>query len=192
MFSTIGPTRNVKNLLLTGKPGVGKTTVIQAVASFFPSEVGGFFTGEIRERGTRTGFSITAVGGESAIMAHVDFQTPVRVGKYGLDVPAFERIALPALQDAVQMKRIIVIDEIGKMELASRKFCDAVREVLSSGKLVLATIMQHQHPFADQIKALPGVEVIEITVQNRREVPTRIGEMIAKGGIGNSFASRSD
>jgi nucleoside-triphosphatase len=48
----------------------------------------------------RTGFSITSLEGESAVMAHVDFRGPIRVGKYGVDVPAFERIALPALRDA--------------------------------------------------------------------------------------------
>jgi nucleoside-triphosphatase len=171
----------VKSLLLTGQPGVGKTTVVQAVVRLFPGEVGGFLTGEIRERGTRKGFSITPVEGESAVMAHVDCRSSVRVGKYGVDVPAFERVALPALRDAMQGNRIIVIDEIGKMELASRKFCEAVREALSSGKFVLATIMRHRHPFADEIKALPGVEVIEITIQNRDEVPKRIMEMIAFG-----------
>jgi len=121
-------TRKLKNLLLTGRPGVGKTTVVQAVVRLFPGEVGGFLTGEIRERGTRKGFSITSVEGESAVMAHVDFWSSVRVGKYAVDVPAFERIALPGLRDAIQRKRIIVIDEIGKMELASRKFREAVRE----------------------------------------------------------------
>ena len=169
----------MKNLLLTGRPGVGKTTVIQAVVRLFPGDVGGFVTGEIRERGMRTGFSVTAVGGESAVMAHADFRSSVRVGKYGVDVPAFERIALPALRDAVQRKRIIVIDEIGKMELASGKFCETVREALSSRKFVVATIMQHRHPFADEIRALPSAEVIEVTTQNRDVLPGRIREMIA-------------
>ena len=175
-------TRKVKNLLLTGRPGVGKTTVVQAVVRLFPGEVGGFLTGEIRERGTRKGFSITSVEGERTVMAHVDFRSSGRVGKYGVDVPAFERIALLALRDAIQRKRIIVIDEIGKMELASQKFCEAVREALSSGKFVVATIMQHRHPFADEIKELPCVEVIEITVQNRDGVPGKIREMLALGG----------
>jgi len=114
-------------------------------------------------------------------MAHVDFRSSVRVGKYGVDVPAFARIALPALRNAIQRKRIIVIDEIGKMELASRKFCGAVREALSSGKFVVATVMQHRHSFADEMKALPNVEVIEITVRNRDDVPGRIREMISMG-----------
>ena len=72
------------------------------------------------------------------------------------------------------------------MELASRKFYEAVREALSSGKFVVATIMQHRHPFADEIKALPRVEVIEITIQNRDEVPGRIREMI-EGEVRRNF-----
>jgi nucleoside-triphosphatase THEP1 len=127
----VSETRRVKNLLLTGRPGVGKTTVVQAVVGLFPGELGGFFTEEIRERGTRRGFSISSVEGESAVMAHADLRSPVRVGKYGVDVAAFERIALPALRGAIQRKQIIVIDEIGKMELVSRNFFEAVREALS-------------------------------------------------------------
>jgi nucleoside-triphosphatase len=172
----------VKNVLLTGRPGVGKTTVVQAIVRLFPGEVGGFLTGEIRERGTRKGFSITSVEGESAVMAHVDFRSPVRVGKYGVDVPAFERIALLALHDAIQRKPIIVIDEVGKMELASRKFSEAVSEALSSGRFVVATIMQHRHPFADEIKALPDLEVFEVTTWSRDVLPRKIREMIEGQG----------
>lgn len=139
-------TRRVKNILLTGRPGIGKTTVVQAVARLFPGEVSGFVTGEIRERGTRKGFSITSVEGKSAVMAHVDFRSPIRVGKYGVDVPAFERITLPALRGALREKRIVVIDEIGKMELASPRFREAVREALEYDRIVVATIMQHRHP----------------------------------------------
>ena len=175
-------TKKVKNFLLTGRPGVGKTTVVEEVVRLLPGEVGGFLTGEIRERGTRQGFSVTSIEGQSAVMAHVDFRSSVRVGKYGVDVSAFERIALPALRDAVQRKRIMVIDEIGKMELASPKFCEAVRAALSSGKFVVATIMQHRHPIADEIKARPDVEVIEITIQNRDGMPGRIRMMIEGGG----------
>lgn len=172
-------TRKVKNFLLAGRPGVGKTTVVQAVARLFPGEVGGFVTGEIRERGTRKGFSITSVEGETAVMAYVDVRSPTRVGKYGVDVPAFERIALPALRGALREKRIVVIDEIGKMELASGRFREAVREALDSDRIVVATVMERTHPFADEIKRRGDAEVIEITLQNRDEVPGRIREMIA-------------
>lgn len=168
------------NVLLTGKPGVGKTTVIEALVRHFAHQVGGFMTGEIRERGTRKGFSVAAIEGESAIMAHVECRSPIRVGKYGVDVPAFERIALPAVHGALRGKRIVVIDEIGKMELASRKFCEAVREALDSDRIVIATVMQRPHPFADEIKARPDVELIEITMQSREGLANRIRGIIAR------------
>ncbi len=88
-------------------------------------------------------------------MAHVDFSGSVRVGKYGIDVPAFERIALPALRDALSDKRLVVIDEIGKMEIASPRFCDLVLEMFDSPLIVVATVMQKSHPFADRLKRRP-------------------------------------
>ena len=172
--------RNFKNFLLTGRPGVGKTSIIEAVAREFGDLTGGFTTGEIRERGIRKGFSVTALDGTSAVLAHEDFAGPVRVGKYGVDVPAFERIALPALRDAMSRKRIILMDEIGKMELASPRFSDLVREVLDSSLIVVATVMEKPHQFADEIKRRGDVETLEVTIGNRSALPGKISEMIRR------------
>ena len=68
------------------------------------------------------------------------------------------------------------------MELVSQKFCEAAREALSSGKFVVAMIMQHRHTFADEIRAQPGVEVIEVTAQNRDALPRKITEIIERKG----------
>jgi nucleoside-triphosphatase len=95
-----------KNVLVTGRPGVGKTSVIEAVAREFPQVAGGFTTSEIRERGVREGFPVTTLDGKSAVLAHVNFRGRVRVGKYGVDVPVFEQLALPALDDASLRRRI--------------------------------------------------------------------------------------
>ena len=172
--------RNFKNFLLTGRPGVGKTSVIEAVAREFGDLTGGFTTGEIRERGIRKGFSVAALDGTSAVLAHEDFAGPVRVGKYGVDVPAFERIALPALRDAISQKRIVLMDEIGKMELASPRFCDLVREALDSPLIVVATVMEKPHRFADEIKRRGDVETLEVTIGNRSTLPGKISEMIRR------------
>jgi nucleoside-triphosphatase len=104
----------MKNVLVSGRPGVGKTSVIEAVAREFPQVAGGFTTSEIRERGVREGFLVTTLDGKSAMLAHVNFRGRVRVGKYGVDVPAFEQLALPAMEDAILRRRIVVIDEVGK------------------------------------------------------------------------------
>lgn len=111
-------------------------------------------------------------------MAHVDFSGSVRVGKYGVDVPTFERIALPALSQAISEKRIVIIDEIGKMEIASPRFCDVVLEVFDSPLVVVATVTQKPHPFADRLKQRPDVELVEVTRENRDTLPEEIAAKI--------------
>jgi len=168
----------LKNVLVTGRPGVGKTSVVEAVAREFPQVAGGFTTSEIREHGVRKGFRVTTLEGKSAVLAHVELAGRVRVGKYAVDVAAFERIALAALEDAILRRRMVVIDEIGKMELASKLFCDVVKNALDSPALVLATVMERPHPFADQIKLRADVVVFELTVENRNQLPATITAMI--------------
>jgi len=164
----------MKNLLVTGRPGIGKTSVVEAVAREFPQIAGGFTTSEIREHGVRKGFRVTTLDGKSAVLAHIDLSGQVRVGKYGVDVPAFERVALPALQDAMLHREVVVIDEIGKMELASKLFCDVVHRALDSPAIMLATITERPHPFADQIKCRTDVVIFELTVENRNQLPGTI------------------
>ena len=122
---------NIKNFLLAGRPGIGKTTVAEAIIREF-EDAGGFVTGEIRESGTRKGFRITTVDGETATLAHVRFSSPVKVGKYGVDLQTLDRVAVPSVRTAIKHKQVIVIDEIGRMELASKTVhpLQIVREAL--------------------------------------------------------------
>jgi nucleoside-triphosphatase len=168
----------MKNVLVTGRPGIGKTSVIEAVAREFRHVAGGFTTSEIREHGVRKGFRVTTLDGKSAVLAHIDFSQQVRVGKYGVDVPAFERLALHALQDAILRRRIVVIDEIGKMELTSKLFSDIVGEALDSPAIVLAAVMERRHAFADQIKRRADVVIFELTVETRNNLPGTIAATI--------------
>lgn len=169
-----------KNILLTGRPGSGKTTLIEAIFRRFAADAGGFITGEIRERGVRMGFRITTLDGHSAILAHVNSRSPVRVGKYRVNVSDFEKLALSAIEDAVERKRIVVIDEIGRMEMASSAFCQAVLHALDAGSIVLATIQQHSHAFADRIKKRKDVALFQISSENTDALATAIENRIAK------------
>ena len=105
--------------LITGKPGVGKTTLVQKIIALMrPVNLAGFCTVEMRRGGVRTGFELQGVKGGRRILAHVDIVSPHHVGRYGVDTAGFESFleTLDLLNPEVEL---IVIDEIGKMELFS-------------------------------------------------------------------------
>jgi nucleoside-triphosphatase len=116
--------------------------------------------------------------GERATLAHVDFPGPPRVSKYGVDLESFERIALPALEN-VEAGDTVVIDELGKMELASDAFCRAVLELLEHGGTIVATVHIARHPFTDALKRRPDVETIRVTHGNRDELPEQLAARLA-------------
>jgi nucleoside-triphosphatase len=93
------------------------------------------------------------------------------VGRYGVDLEALERIALPEL---ARRADTTLIDELGKMELASEPFRDAVLELFDAHKPVVATVHAFRHPFSDALKARPDVELVRLTRGNRDELPELI------------------
>lgn len=163
-----------KACLLSGEPGTGKTTIIKEVLSKAYKSAGGFYTEEIRIQGARQGFKIITLDGKNAVLAHTSVRSPYRVSKYGVDIDSMDKVAVPALKQAIQSKDIVVLDEIGKMELFSSSFKDAVIEALESGKKVLGTIMLAPHPWADKIKARQDVGIIKVTRLNRNEVVNQV------------------
>ena len=156
--------------LLTGKPGMGKTSLIKQVVAGFQLKAGGFYTEEIRKSGIRLGFKLVTLDGHEAILAHADFNKRFRVGKYGVDVESLNRVGVSALREASEQCDLIVVDEIGKMELFSPGFREAILEIIDSGKRVLGTIMLGPNPWADAIKLKPQVKVIEVTRANHHRV----------------------
>ena len=167
-----------EKVLLTGRPGCGKTTLIKRVVNSLPGRAGGFYTAEIRDRGARAGFKIVTLDGEEAVFAHVDFKTPDRVGKYGLDLSALERIGVGAVRQAIQARRLVVIDEIGPMEIRSPIFREAVNEALDSELPLLAAIFARSLPFIDAIKSRPDVTLIEIRPENRERLVSELSDRI--------------
>jgi nucleoside-triphosphatase len=167
-------------LLIEGRPGSGKTTAAARLADLLRErrvEVQGFVTYEIRETGTRVGFSVESFGGEEATLAHVNLPGPPRVGRYGVDLDAFERVMLPALASA-SADGVVVIDELGKMELASDRFRARVIELLDAPITAVATVHASRHPFTDQLKGRPGVELIKLTRANRDALPAQLVERL--------------
>ncbi len=161
-------------ILLTGAPGIGKTTVCVRVAERL-DDVCGFITEEIREEGQRKGFSIRNFGGEQSILSHVDFDGP-RVGKYGVDVGAMDSLANPELEEALSsgVKRPLIIDEIGKMELKNTRFQELVREVFESDLPLLATVPTRGPDFVSGLKDRADTRLIKVTRENREELPVKL------------------
>jgi nucleoside-triphosphatase len=167
---------NAPRILLVGRPGVGKTTVVRRLARLLSSmrvSLAGFTTEEIRVAGRRVGFVVESLSGEHGVLAHVDLAGPPRVGKYGVDLAAFERIALPGLAAPAD---VVVIDELGRMELASAPFRDAVQALFDREIPVVATMHAHHDPFTDALKRRPHVELVHVTERKREELPARLAE----------------
>jgi nucleoside-triphosphatase len=168
----------VRAWLLTGRPGVGKTTCLRRTLEQLAIPVGGFFTEEVREQGQRVGFALVTPGGQRAILAHIHRRDGPRVGKYRVDLEALDQIGVPAILDAVRRRALVVIDEIGKMEMASPIFCRTVEETLQAEVTVLGTILRAPHPWADRIKGRRAVAVVEVTPANRDELPARLAALV--------------
>jgi nucleoside-triphosphatase len=164
--------------LLTGTPGTGKTSLIIQVASGMKGKAGGFYTEEIRSQGVRQGFRLVTLEGQSAVLSHINFKSPYRVGKYGVDVESLDRVGVAALNQALREGELVVIDEIGKMELLSVKFREAVENILKSGKRLLGTIMLSPHPYADAIKRQPQVHLVTVTRDNHQPVLAELREWL--------------
>jgi nucleoside-triphosphatase len=162
-------------LLLTGPPGIGKTTVIQKVLSGIDIGAGGFYTHEIRRGGRRVGFSLKTLEGEEGILAHIDNRGGHRVGRYGVDIDHFESMVLPVLERALREQELIVIDEIGTMELFSQAFQEMVMRILDQDERhLLGVIHQGRDPFAMSVKRRGDVELIAVSYANRDDLPQQI------------------
>jgi nucleoside-triphosphatase len=163
-----------RNVLLTGRPGCGKTTLIRRVSSELARSAGGFFTQEIREDRERVGFKIVTLDGKEAVFAHVHFKTRKRLGKYGLDLSPLETIGIEAVRKAFRARQLTVIDEIGPMEIRSTVFREVVDNALDSGAPLLGTITARSFPFTDAIKKRHDVTLIEVRDDNRDQLVSEV------------------
>jgi len=167
-------------LLLTGPPQCGKTTVVQQLVGLWPGKAAGFYTREVRQSGVRLGFEIVTLAGEAARLSHVDFPGPHRVGKYGVNLENFHRVALPALE-VIPGVDLIVVDEVGKMECLSARFMAAMENLWAAPVPLLVTVAAQGGGYIVAIKAKPGKTLITVTPGNRDDLPAHLLKLLGRG-----------
>ncbi len=157
---------DAKNILVTGPPGSGKSTLIERTARQIEGPLTGFYTRDIREKGARVGFSIETLDGKKGVLAHIKSESKVRLGRYKVNLKEFEDIAIPAMKPS-QRDEIVIIDEIGKMECFSPAFRTALIKTLDSGNRIIGSIAQKGTPFIEKIKQRRDVLLVPISKENR-------------------------
>lgn len=166
-------------VLLTGPPGAGKTTLTRRVVDELRERgepLAGFTTSEIRRGGRRTGFVVVGIGGLERTLAVVGGRGP-RVGSYGVDVAAFEEIALLELQNGLEIGSTLVVDEIGKMELLSAPFRELVPQIIEAPQL-LATVPAQGDALVEELKRRPDVVLIDLARSGRNEDPRALADLV--------------
>lgn len=174
--------------LLTGAPGVGKTTALKKIIEALGIEhCGGFYTEELRVKGERRGFRVVTLEGQAGLLADVGSSAPQRIGKYSVVLPFLEGPGLAAVSDALQSKRFAVIDEIGPMQMCSAPFQQAVLQVLKSPVPLLGTISE-SNTWLSELTEYGNIELFIMTEENRDQIPNRVLEILRGGGdVGSSM-----
>jgi len=178
-----------RHIFLTGPPRIGKTTIVLRVVDDLKIrgfKVGGMVSREILDGGVRVGFKITdLLNGVEGRLAHVNHKSGPKVGKYRVCLEDLEKVGARAILNACEKADLVVIDEVGPMELHSEPFKDSVLRALESNKIILGTIhWRAKTPFTEMIRRREDVEIVEVRYENRNVLPKILVEKILSRRIG--------
>ncbi|WP_457599788.1 NTPase [Hydrogenivirga sp.] len=170
-------------VFITGEPGVGKTTLVKRVVDKLGDRTVGFWTEEVRNKktGRREGFKVVTTDGGEALFASKRFTSKHLVGSYGVNVKKFEELVLPILKRALRERdKVVVVDEVGKMELFSRAFRELVRELAHDPKVtLLATLpIRDVHPIVKELRRMPGAVLIKLRKSNREGMEEEVMKLL--------------
>jgi nucleoside-triphosphatase len=169
---------------VTGSPGIGKTTVLMKVVEALNAKgygVGGMISREVRPSGSRVGFEVTNLNsGSKGWLASVHQERGPQVGRYRVDIDSLNSIGVRAMLEACEKLDVIVVDEIGPMELFSEQFRIAVKKVVESEKLVVCAVHSGgRGEFLDSVKKREDCEIHVVTYGNRNH----LHETIVRGAL---------
>ncbi len=168
-------------ILLTGPPGCGKTTAMTRLAELLQERhVAGFYTQEIREADQRIGFEAVTFSGQKALLGSIHKKSWVSVGRYGVDVLGFAELILPELDQNPDEVDVFLIDEIGKMECFCPSFVSSIQRLLDLDVPLVAAVSLHGKGFIREVKTRADVEVIQITPENRDQIPNIVFDKLTR------------
>jgi nucleoside-triphosphatase len=154
-----------RNFFITGLPKAGKTTLLRRLIDGLRKKgmkVCGFITPEHTAHGTREGFYVQDLeSGKITELASVKGGGPT-VGKYHVNVSSFESVAVPAMK-GVDRCDVLIIDEIGRMELRSKEFTKLLEKAFDSSTPVVASIHE------DYVPGYAGDGDVLLLTQGNRE-----------------------
>jgi nucleoside-triphosphatase len=169
-----GKPPSIHNVLLSGEPGCGKTTVIFRLAQgLCDLRLAGFYTEEIRVQGHRVGFEAISFSGRRALLAHVQSPSPHRVGPYGVEPEQLEPLVQEELVRASEVD-VYLIDEVGKMEVLCPAFAEVVPRLLSGKVPVIMTVAQRGRGLIAQVKYRDDVRMVTVREDNRDALPDEL------------------
>lgn len=164
--------RSIKNVLLTGPPGCGKTTVVhRLIERLGYLRLAGFYTQELREKGQRVGFEAVGLSGQRAILAHVGFRSKYRVGRYGVEP---ERLAALMLAELQRPSDALIVDEVGRMELFCPAFVAAIPRLLDGLVPLVATVALTGKGLIAAVKLRQDVRLVHVRDDNRDGLPEEL------------------
>lgn len=178
---------DIPKIGITGMPSVGKTQTLMKIIGSLEKHgyvVGGMITEPIIEKKKHVGFYVgNWQTNEKEVFAHIDFETKEKIGDYGVDIAALDKVGVPAIEQAIndEETNIIIIDEIGKMQMLSENFCEMVIEALDSDKPIMVTLHKKSRtPLLQDVRRRDDIRILEVTVVNRNLLPYKIEKIMAE------------
>lgn len=171
---------------ITGLPGSGRTELLLTLVDMLEAEnlkIGGVVTEPIREGDTVTGFKmIDYMTKEESVIAGTRITSRARIDEFGIDLDALGILAVNAIKRAVYHSDLVIIDEIGRIQLKSEYFNKAVLNALKASKPIIMTIYRKSRSsLLQDIRRRDDIRMLEVTPVNKGILPFKIFKVLKEG-----------